>query len=343
MRNWRVWLGLVVSAVFLYMALAGLKLDLVWQTMRAANYLWILPGVAVYFGAVVARTWRWHYLLRPLKPVPLRHLFPIVVIGYMGNNVYPARAGELLRAYILKRKEGISGSASVATILLERIFDGLTMLFFVFVALPFTPLPDWLRTTVIVSSVLFFGALIVFFIIAASPERTQTVYHWVIDLLVPATFRPRVRGLADRFMTGLHSLRRGRDVVMLFVTSVVIWLTETVKYWFVMQGFPFQVPFYALMLMTAVVNLATTIPSSPGYVGTFDLPGIRILETFRVPSAIAAGYTLVLHAALWLPITLLGFFYMWRESLTWEELGGQLKTGSVENRLEKTARSRALN
>lgn len=332
MRNWRVWLGLLISAVFLYMALAGLHLDAVWQTMRTANYLWIVPGVLVYFGAVVARTWRWHYLLRPLKRVPMRRLFPVVVIGYMGNNVYPARAGELLRAYVLKRKEGVSGSASVATIVLERVFDGLTMLFFVFVALPFTPLPDWLRMTVILSSVAFFGALLVFFVVAASPERTQLVYHWVIDRLLPDALRPRVRGVADRFLTGLHSLRSGRDVVMLFATSVVIWLTETVKYWFVMHGFPFEVPFYALMLMTAVVNLATTIPSSPGYVGTFDLPGIRILETFHIPSPIAAGYTLVLHAALWLPITLLGFYYMWRESLTWEELGGQIKTESGETR-----------
>jgi len=332
MRNWRVWLGLLISAVLLYMALAGLHLDAVWKTMRTANYLWIVPGVLVYFGAVVARTWRWHYLLRHLKPVPMRRLFPVVVIGYMGNNVYPARAGELLRAYVLKRKEGISGSASVATIILERVFDGLTMLFFVFVALPFTPLPDWLRMTVILSGVAFFGALIVFFVVAASPERTQLVYHWVIDRLLPDAVRPRVRGLADRFMTGLHSLRSGRDVVMLFVTSVVIWLTETVKYWFVMHGFPFEVPFYALMLMTAVVNLATTIPSSPGYVGTFDLPGIRILETFHVPGTIAAGYTLVLHAALWLPITLLGFFYMWRESLTWEELGGQTQPESGDTR-----------
>ncbi len=78
-------------------------------------------------------------------------------------------------------------------------------------------------------------------------------------------------------------------------------------------------PFYVLMLMTAVVNLATTIPSTPGYVGTFDAPGIRILERFGVPGSIAAGYTLVLHAALWLPITLLGFFYMAKESISWRE------------------------
>ena len=318
-RRWQIWLGVIVSGVFLYFALAGLKLGEVWRTMRHANYLWILPGVAVYFLAVWGRTWRWHYLLLSIGESPLGRLFPVVVIGYMGNNVYPARAGELIRAYVLKRKEGVSMSASLATIIVERIFDGVVMLFFVFVSLPFAPMDPSLRWVVIWSSVLFFGALGGFFVLAASPTRTQALYRWVIDRFVPARLRPKAMGLLDRFMLGLRCLRRGQDVLMIFVTSVFIWLTETTKYWFVMHGFEFRVPFYVLMLMTAVVNLATTIPSTPGYVGTFDAPGIRILERFGVPGSIAAGYTLVLHAALWLPITLLGFFYMAKESISWRE------------------------
>ena len=111
MKRWQFWLGVVISAVFVALALRGLKLDEVWADLRAANYLWLVPGVAVYFIGVGVRTWRWHYLLKPLKEVAVRQLFPVVVIGYMGNNVYPARAGELLRAYVLKRNEGVSVSA----------------------------------------------------------------------------------------------------------------------------------------------------------------------------------------------------------------------------------------
>ncbi|MBI4769518.1 MAG: flippase-like domain-containing protein [Chloroflexi bacterium] len=100
--------------------------------LAGANYWWLLPGVAVYFVGVWARAWRWHYLLRPLKRIPTGTMFPIVAIGYMGNNIYPARAGELLRAYVLRRKAGVPVSASLATILIERIFDGVVMLMFVF-------------------------------------------------------------------------------------------------------------------------------------------------------------------------------------------------------------------
>jgi len=337
LRNWRFWLGLIISLAFLAYALQGQKLDQVWEAIQRANYLWLIPGVVTYFLAVAARTWRWHFLLRHIKNVPSRRLFPVVVIGYMGNNVYPLRAGELIRAYVLKKREGISGSASVATIVVERVFDGVTMLFFIFVALPFITVDQWLQRIVVLGSLFFFGALVTFFIIAASPQRFQRVYAWLIARWIPYALQPRVRGLADRFMIGLESLRSGREVVMIFIASVAIWLTETVKYWFVMHGFPFQVDFIVLMLMAAVVNLATTIPSTPGYVGTFDAPGIVILKSFGIAADIATSYTLVLHAALWLPVTLLGFVCMGRESLSW----GELRAGVMGAEEEAAPKARA--
>ena len=331
MKRWYVVLGVAVSAVCLFLTLRGLKLGSVWETMRYANYLWLLPGVAVYFVAVWARTWRWHYLLRPVKAIRLASLFPVVVIGYMGNNVYPARAGEVIRAYVLKRKERVDMSPSLATIVVERIFDGVVMLFFVFAALPFTPLPADMRRIVIASSALFFGLLLVFFALAAAPRRAEALYGWGIRHLVPERWRGKTKDALDRFMHGLRCLRSGRDVAMIFVTSVAIWLTETVKYWFVMHGFGFSVPFYVLMLMAAVVNLATTVPSAPGYVGTFDAPGIAVLAGFGVAPGVAAGYTLVLHAALWFPITLAGVYYMWRESVSWKDFGAAAEARQVES------------
>jgi uncharacterized membrane protein YbhN (UPF0104 family) len=87
-----------------------------------------------------------------------------------------------------------------------------------------------------------------------------------------------------------------------------------------MHAFDFTVSFFALMLMNGIVNLATTLPSAPGYIGTFDAPGIAVLQAYGVPGAVAAGYTLVLHAALWFPITVLGAYFMFRGQLRWDEV-----------------------
>jgi uncharacterized protein (TIRG00374 family) len=332
LRSWKFWLGVVVSIVFLALALRGLDFEGFWATVRHANYWWLIPGVAIYFGAVWARTWRWHYMLRHIKHVSLARLFPVVVIGYMGNNVYPARAGEVLRSYVLKRRDSLPVIASLATVVLERLFDGLVMLLFVFVTLPFAPLPRGYAALVSVFSVLFLTALVVFLALAIRPARMSRVYAWLVDRVVPAGLRPRVHGMFDRFVEGLQSLRSPRELALIFLSSALIWCGETTKYWFVMWAFApaMDVPFTVLMLMTAVVNLFTTLPSTPGYVGTFDAPGIAILTAHGVAKTVATGYTLVLHVALWLPITALGALFMLLEHVGWGDFGRAVEERGLE-------------
>ena len=330
MKKWRFWIGVLISAIFLYWALNKLNLGDFWQTITHANYWWILPGIAVYFIAVWVRAWRWHYLLKPLKSIRTKVMFPITCIGYMGNNIYPARAGEVLRAVILKRKEGVPISASLATVIVERIFDGGGMLGFVFVNLgqlaklsdSSIPLWKWnisIQDLALWGSVVFFGALVVFLLAAMFPRVSSRVFKWLIDRLMPAKAREKSLGIMNRFLTGLESLRSPGNIFMVFFTSVIIWLLETVKYWFVMHAFGFHSTFFTLMLMNGVVNLATTIPAAPGYVGTFDAPGIAVLMATGIDQAVATGYTLVLHVALWVPITVLGAIYMAREGIKWDE------------------------
>jgi hypothetical protein len=255
-------------------------------------------------------------MLRPLKKISTLSMFPIVTIGYMGNNIYPARAGEVLRAVILKQRENVPVSASLATVIIERIFDGVVMLGFVFINLPELARLTHdsgligsidIRTLAILGAAAFTGALLVFLLAAMFPQTAESILN--------------------RFLSGLESLRSPADALMIFLTTIVIWLLETLKYWFVTHAFNIEVSFFALMLMNGIVNLATTLPSAPGYVGTFDAPGIAVLVAYGIPGEVAAGYTLVLHAALWLPITLLGAYYYLRQPLRW---GRQVQQAGTE-------------
>ena len=246
----------------------------------------------------------------------------------MGNNVYPARAGEVLRAAVLKRREGVSISASLATIIVERIFDGVVMLAFIFLNLrELAGLTGGagLAGGLSIQQIAFWGtlafgaALLLFLLGAMFPQASMRVLEWGAGL-APQRFRDRLLDIGRRFLDGLASLRSPLDALMVFLTSLVIWLLETGKYWFVMQAFDFEVSFFALMLMNGVVNLATTIPSAPGYIGTFDAPGIAVLVAYGVRQSIATSYTFILHVALWLPITLLGAYYLAREGIRWGQV-----------------------
>lgn len=326
MKKWQFWLGVLISILFIWLALRGLRLEEFWESVKQANYFWLIPGIAVYFVAVWVRAWRWHYLLGPIKKIPTTTMFPITTIGYMGNNIYPARAGEVLRAVILKRKEGVSVSASLATIIVERIFDGVVMLAFVFINLrelaKMTGSSGFvgnIQQVAVIGTGVFLSALTVFLIAAMFPHSTAKVGLWFIYHFLPKRCHERIIRMMNKFLDGLASLRSPFNVLMVFFTSVLIWLLETGKYWFVMHAFNFSVSFFALMLMNGIVNLATTIPSAPGYIGTFDAPGIAVLTAYGVEHSVAAGYTLVLHVALWLPITLLGAYYLAHQGIHWSD------------------------
>jgi len=334
MKNWKFWLGMLVSLVFLWLAVKDLKWDEFWNSLTHAQYLWLIPGIAVYFIAVWVRAWRWHYLLKPIKSIPTSVMFPITTIGYMGNNIYPARAGEVIRAVILKRHENVPVSASLATVIIERIFDGVVMLAFIFLNLSELKILNVdlgylgnAQNLAIWGTLAFIGALIVFLVAAMLPTHTLALSEWLIDHLTPQSVRISLKSVTHKFLDGLASLRSPANVLMVFLTSVIIWLLETVKYWFVMHAFPFQVSFFELMLLNGIANIATTIPSGPGFFGTWELVTKAVLVAMGVNADVALGYGLVLHLALWLPITALGGYYWAKEGLNWNET---LQSGTKE-------------
>ena len=339
MKRWQFWVGLLISVAFLYFAIRGLNLADFWKAVKDANYWWILPGVAVFFVGLWVRAWRWHYLLGPVKKVPTRIMFPITCIGYMGNNIYPARAGEVLRAVVLKRREKVPISASLATIIVERIFDGVVMLAFVFLNLPAlakvasfeSGFVGNIQNLALIGTAIFLVALLVFLLAAMFPRTTARLGGWFIERLLPPRAREKTTGIMLKFLDGLESLRSPFNILMVFFTSVIIWLLETVKYWFVMQAFTFSVSFFALMLLNGIANLATTIPSAPGYIGTWEAVTRAVLVAFGVPGAEALGYGVVLHVALWLPVTLVGAYLMTREGIRWSDsLRQEARSGETE-------------
>jgi len=323
MRRWLVWIGVAVSLVFLFIGLRGIDFEEFVQDLRQADPAWLAPGVAFYFLAVGVRAWRWSSLLRPLKSVSAGRLFPIVVIGYMGNNIYPARIGELLRAYVLRRDEGVPLSSSLATVLIERIMDGMTMIGFVLIGLQATPMlqsDPRAQQAIFIAVMLFAGASAAFFWLALAPARTNRIAEAIIARTVPKRFQGLLLGIAHRFVQGAQSLRSPRHLAAIAVSTVAVWLLETLKYWCVAMAFDLGLPFGGLMLVNGLSNLFTIIPGAPGAVGTFDAGGMLGMHALGVNESLAAAYVLTLHVMLWLPVTLLGGFFMLRQGLRWSDL-----------------------
>lgn len=324
LKRWHIWLGLVISAIFLYFAFRGVEFGEVWQVLKTAKFWWLIPGLVVYFLGVFIRSWRWQHLLKPIKKVNLKVLFPIINIGYLGNNVYPARAGEFLRAIVLKRHEDVSISASLATIVVERIFDAIVIMGFVVLNLgQLTNIQIQGSLTRVIQNLAIWGGIVflillgIFILVALLPVQSRKILTWITSKLVPSKWRKGFQDIGEKFLEGLSSLRSPLDILLMFVSTIVIWTCETVLYWSVMQAMGLTLNFMTLMLINGVINLVLLIPAAPGGLGTFDAACKAMLEAYGVNSEIALGFTLLLRVVLWIPITLLGAIFFLREGLKW--------------------------
>ena len=320
MRGWRVWLGLGISLIFLFIAFRGQNFNGIWDALRQADYVWLLPALLAYFIGVWVRAVRWHFLLRGIRRISARQLFPVVVIGYMANNVLPLRAGEVVRSYTLATRFQVSKSSSLATIAIERIFDGLTMLAFMLVASLSIALTADLRYVTLLGSALFVVVLGMLFGFVLAPAVRHAGVRLVVKWL-PGRFSERVESLANAFFEGLGILRRKEDLAAVAGSSLLAWLCEAAMYGLVARGFNLHVSPWGILMVTAAANLATLIPSSPGYVGPFENGVLLVLSgALDITRATALSYAIVLHAVLLFPVTVLGMLFWWRESLSWRDV-----------------------
>ncbi len=348
LRSPRFWVGLAVTVLFLALFFWKLDYARTWDAVKQANYWWFLPAIAFYFVAVFFRTLRWQFLLAPLGSFRVGRLFPIVVVGYMANNLLPLRIGELVRSYYFSEREHASGSSALATIVLERVFDGLALLLFLVVAAIGLERAEGVNVLgaqggpmsllfAIILGVLFIGVTAVLTLVSLFPRFSTVLEGWS-TIPFPGRLKPRVRGLAARFLEGFAALRSPRRQLAVLALSIPVWLCEGVMYYMAAYAFGLQhllssagLVFAVVFLVTAAANLALTLPSSPGGVGPFELLTQRSLFAVGIPLANASAFAIALHLLLLAPVTLLGLFFLWRSNISLAQLarGGSRQVGAA--------------
>lgn len=320
LRSGRFWIGVAISALFLGIFLYNTQFSDIGDAFTQANYFIALASLPVYFAGIWVRSMRWQYLLRPVKKVPMSRLYPVAIIGLMANNVIPARAGELVRAWVLGERERVSKAAALGTIAVDRVFDGLTLVPLLVILIMFEgsserfPVPI-IDTTInlvglaVVMALLFGAALLVLFVLAFSEawqDRTERLIH----RLTPERLRPRIEGLAQAFFIGLHSLRSPVDLGIAWVLSGVSWLLEATMYYMVGLAFDIHVGFQFFLLATAASNLAISIIASQGGVGPFELVTKQTFIAAGVAESQATAYAIGVHALVLLPVIAIGLYYL---------------------------------
>jgi len=319
-------IGAGLAALLLWLFFRGLALGDVVAELRRADYRWIALGVVMTLFVTVHRAWRWHYLLLPIKSVRLAPLTATTFMGWAFTALLPGRLGEVARPVLLGRREDISKTAAFATIVLERLFDLLCILLILAGYMLFFPLPTGLdgegQAIITMMRTSGFAALAglvvaVAFLTGAQlmPRRTDAL---VIRLLgwLPGALGDRLLPLARSFLAGFAGMRDPRLTITIVVHSLLIWGNILLTYWVMLFAFGIDLPFYAVMPLIVMVVLGVMVPT-PAAVGGFHVAAqLALVDLWGVGQGAAASYAIVVHAVVFVPITLVGIFLLSREGLS---------------------------
>lgn len=314
-------IGLTISVVFLLIAFNGLDPAEAIGYLREANPLLIAAAAVWYFSAVVVISMRWGFLLRSIRRVPPARLIELVCIGYMGNNIYPLRAGEILRIALLKRDHDVPIASAGTVVITERIFDGLVMLSFILASIAVfnVPVAPELRQASLLVGLPFVVALVVFLALATRPNALRWLAR-TFSRPLPERLRALALKIAEGIINGLEALRTPADLAGTVVTSYLSWMLEASVYYLVALAFGLGIDYPSALLVVGVVNLAGLIPASPGQFGVYEYFVSRVLIGIGIEASRATAYALTVHLVIWLPVTIVGFVLLARKGLGWNAI-----------------------
>jgi hypothetical protein len=281
----------------------------------------VIVAAITVFGFWV-RAVRWRYLIQDTRPLPRMSLFSATMIGFMANNVLPFRLGEFVRPWVLARRERLPRSMLLATVVVERAVDMLTLLAIFGVALMLHPIGEDTAAGRMVQQgarlMLMLSAGLTVFVVVA--ERNRAFALWFLRLL-PAGLRARAGQLIERFLDGFALFRDPLKLVQVFALSFGMFLAYAVALAITGWAMHLSLPWYSGLVMLVVTAIGIMVPAAPGYVGTLNIACVVGLALFGVDKADASAFSWFYFLSQWLPVTAVGLYFLSREGLSLQSLG----------------------
>ena len=310
--SWKFWLGLLISTAFLYIAFHNVDLGLLLLSLKSISLPFIIPIVILTILFYVIRALRWFHLLEPIKKIGLSSLFSSTVIGFAANFVLPFRLGEFIRANYIGRMENISKSSSFATIVTERLFDVFTILLILLFVILFTDFPsEWesmgkaLKTGGIFLLIAFIISIL---LLIALKEKTQIFLNIAekVVFFLPRKIKHKLIYILKDFSNGLVFVKGLFPLLAVIFYSLILWCLCVFQIYILGLSMGLSLPFLAPFFILLLLCISVTIPSAPGYIGTFHLACQYGLMFYGFSPEKALSMAILLHASGFIPTIILG-------------------------------------
>jgi glycosyltransferase 2 family protein len=319
--------GISISLFFMVFLFRKIDFAQLLSTLKSLDWRYLLAALMVYFASYVLRAARWHYLLLPLKKASPRNLLVATVVCYMANNLLPARLGEIIRAYLLAEKENLDTSSVFATLVLDRLFDGFSVLIILLITFFTVKLPPGMEsvqrglvTGGYVTFCLYIGVIIFLVLLK---RRTSLTLSFTSKILkpFPAKISGKVIPVLGSFISGIRLTSKPREIFALVFTSALIWGSAVWPVDLLLKAFRIDLPLTASMFILVFLVFAVMVPASPGYIGTYHAACMYGLMAFNIPKELALSVAIVMHSINFFPVIIIGFLFLWRDGISFSSLG----------------------
>ncbi len=331
--DWRAWVGLSVSVLALYWTLHDVDLREIGAVLATTEFWPVVWMVAFQMLSIVWRALRWGHLSRAIsdQPLPFGALYRATAVGYLALNVLPFRIGEFIRPWALARETGVSASAALGTVVLERTIDFTMIVLMSGAVLYFhvQELPDWVRAGATVLAVLSLFPVSMIIALRMSEARALKVLARLLSPLPERVARPALE-LVTKLGHGMSRLRGARTWIAVGIYSILLW-GAVITAPFALGLYALDIPIGAgdgwLATYTSEVFVALSVaaPAGPGFFGIYHFACREALRSFGVLPHIAVAYGTLLHLTYWIPVTLMGVHALLRSGLSFRLAGRSLR------------------
>ncbi len=320
--QWNLLPGIIISVILGLFILYQIDFNQLISALQPVQYSLLVSAVLVTILTLFIRAWRWQYLLQPVKSVRTLHLCSATAIGFMANMLLPARAGEVVRAHIISRKEEVSTLASFATIVVERVLDLLSVLLLFALLLVLTPLPreitpliEGLRVGGYVAAAVCGILLGSLWLMASKVTQMLRLMHICLAFL-PDQWLTKLTTMFLSFVLGLQALKKGRQLASIVLLSLCLWMALALSNFLILRSFSLQLPAYAACFFLVMQTLGVAVPSAPGFIGTYHAAVVAGFAIFGVSQEVALSVAIIMHAVFFFPFILVGLLFLWQENLS---------------------------
>lgn len=328
-KKYAFWGGLAINGLCFYLIIRTINWEEFLTTLRATDWFFLGLGVFFFFLSLVMRALRWQSLLSPLQKVSVWDSFAYLMVGYLANLILPLRAGELFRLALLGYEKRIDVGATLATLVVEKLLDMVSLLVFI-VALPLTmDIPSELKSGIFLIEIVAVLMLVILMVFSFQRRDLAWVESLIPGFVLDAA-KFKALALLHSFIEGLAALQSWKQFLLVVFYSIVDWILAAISTYFFMLAAGLSLTWSAPLMVLVVTNLGTAVVSAPGGFGVVHLLTTVVLGASSVSKSIAFGFAVLWHETIVIVEMVIGFICLWGKGLSLGQFERQSVIGSTD-------------